>query len=196
MSDQDKQGAGQKHLDIRKYPNRRYYDTTHSRHLTLEEIRDLVRDGYDIKVEDSKSGADITPQVLTQIILELETPKLEAFPSAMLVQMIRANERAVGDFIQKYFTQAFSAYLDYQKQMEERLRHLQTLPSALNPFTAFGPGMFNPFAPPANTATTPPAKTAKPAAPDEDMRELISQLQAQVAGLQQELKKKPRKKRR
>src|SRR5690348_16655539 len=110
MTEQHAEKNNRKHLDIRKYPNRRYYDTTHSRHLTLEEIRDLVRDGYDIKVEDSKSGADITSQVLTQIILEFETPKLEAFPTSMLVQMIRANERAVGDFIQKYFSQAFSAY--------------------------------------------------------------------------------------
>ena len=77
--------AESKHLDIRKYPNRRYYDATHSKHLTLDQIRDLVRDGYDIKVTDSKTGADITAQLLTQIILELETPKLDTFPVAMLV---------------------------------------------------------------------------------------------------------------
>ena len=48
-----------KHLDIRKYPNRRYYDATRSRHLTLPEIRNLIRDGYDVTVTDSRSGADI-----------------------------------------------------------------------------------------------------------------------------------------
>ena len=56
-----------KFLDIRKYPNRRYYDATHSKHLTLEEIRSLISEGYDIKVTDSKSGADITAQVQREL---------------------------------------------------------------------------------------------------------------------------------
>src|SRR5690349_7042017 len=101
-----------KHLDIRKYPNRRYYDATHSKHLTLEEIRSLIRDGYDITVTDSKSGADITAQVLMQIVLELETPKIDSFPVALLVRMIRANDQIVKDFVEKYFNQAFRAYLE------------------------------------------------------------------------------------
>ncbi|HZV34316.1 MAG TPA: polyhydroxyalkanoate synthesis regulator DNA-binding domain-containing protein, partial [Verrucomicrobiae bacterium] len=56
-----------KTLDIRKYPNRRYYDVTRSQHLTLEDIRELVREGHDIRVTDSKTSADITPKVLAQI---------------------------------------------------------------------------------------------------------------------------------
>ena len=106
----------EKYLDIRKYPNRRYYDTTHSRHLTLEEIRNLIGDGYDIKVTDSKTGADITAQVLTQIILELETPKIASFPVALLLRMIRSNDQVVRDFVETYFNQAFKAYSEYQKQ--------------------------------------------------------------------------------
>jgi polyhydroxyalkanoate synthesis repressor PhaR len=181
-------------LEIKKYPNRRYYDTTHSRHLTLEEIRDLVRDGHDIRVEDSKTGAEITSQVLTQIILELETPKLENFPVHMLVQMIRANERVVGDFIQKYFTQAFAAYLEYQRQMEEHLRHFHAMPGALNPFATFAPGVFNPF----STATgAKPAPGASPTSSQtsDETRALIAELQKQIAVLQQEISRQRRNKR-
>ena len=69
-----------KKLEIKKYPNRRYYDATHSRHLTLEEIHTLIQQGYDLRVTDAKAGADITAQVLTQMILELDTPKLASLP--------------------------------------------------------------------------------------------------------------------
>src|SRR5690242_10711594 len=65
-------------LEIKKYPNRRYYDATHSRHLTLEEIRALIQQGYDIQVVDARTSADITAQVLTQIILELDTGKVDS----------------------------------------------------------------------------------------------------------------------
>src|SRR5579872_4860512 len=88
-----------KHLQIRKYPNRRYYDATRSRHLTLEDIRSLVRDGADIRVTDSKTSADITAKVLAQIILELDAEKIDAFPVALLVRLIRVNDQLVKDFV-------------------------------------------------------------------------------------------------
>jgi len=108
---------GKKMLDIRKYPNRRYYDATNSRHLTLEQILELVREGHDIKVTDSKTGADITAQVLTQMILELETRKIENLPVALLLNIIRSNDQFIREFVEKYFNQALAAYLQYQKQM-------------------------------------------------------------------------------
>ena len=67
---------GQHHrerLNIRKYPNRRYYDTTRSRAITLEEIHQFIRDGHEVQITDSKTDEDITAQILAQIILELET---------------------------------------------------------------------------------------------------------------------------
>ena len=57
-------------IELRRYPNRRYYDSTRSQHLTLDDIYRLVRDGYSVTVSDSKSGDDITARVLTQLILE------------------------------------------------------------------------------------------------------------------------------
>src|SRR4051812_28138424 len=90
-------------LVIRKYPNRRYYDSTRSRHVTLEDIHTLIRDGYDVQVTDSRSGQDITGRVLTQIIVELDSPKLDVFPVPLLHKLLRSSEQLVTDFVQKYF---------------------------------------------------------------------------------------------
>jgi polyhydroxyalkanoate synthesis repressor PhaR len=191
-----------KRLDIRKYPNRRYYDATHSRHLTLEEIRSLIRDGYDIKVTDSKSGADITAQVLTQIILELETPKIDSFPVALLLRMIRSNDQVVRDFVETYFNQAFRAYLEYQKQMEERLRQMQDVTGMFPPFGAWAQAAMSPFAAPfASKPSQPEEKEKAPPAPNQaaaeeskDLRNTVAELQQQLAALQAELKRgKPKR---
>src|SRR5437879_11288684 len=111
-----------KRLEIKKYPNRRYYDATHSRHLTLEEIRALIQQGYDLHVIDARTSADITAQVLTQIILELDTPKLDSLPVPLLVRLIRMNDQLVKDFIEKYFNQALKSFFDYQQQVEEQIQ--------------------------------------------------------------------------
>ena len=182
-----------KRLDIRKYPNRRYYDSTHSRHLTLEEIRSLVQQGYDIKVTDSKSGADITAQVLTQIVLELETPKIQSFPVALLLRLIRTNDQLVRDFLETYFSQAFGAYLEYHRQMEERLRHMQTLPGPFSPL-AWTQALLTPLGVEksdklSSTQTSTPSDSNR----DEvaELRRVIGELQTQVA----DLRKKRRQKR-
>src|SRR5438128_1346200 len=104
--------APEKKLRLRKYPNRRYYDLTHSRHLTLEEIYDFIREGYDIEVVDSKTGQDITPKVLAQIIIELDALKLDVFPVPMLHRLLRSNQKLVGNFINRYFNQPLSSFLD------------------------------------------------------------------------------------
>src|SRR5512132_2364418 len=118
-----------KRLEIKKYANRRYYDAMHSRHLTLDEIRSMVQQGYDIRVLDAKTSADITAQVLTHIILELDTPKLDSLPVPLLVRIIRMNDRLVKDFVDKYFNQALQSFLDYQQQVEEQIRRTHGLPS-------------------------------------------------------------------
>src|ERR1043166_8164267 len=110
-----------KKLELKKYPNRRYYDATHSRHLTLEEIRSLIQQGYDLRVIDAETSADITAQVLTQIILELDTRKLDSLPVPLLLRIIRMNDQLVKDFIEKYFNQALKSFQDYQQQLEEQL---------------------------------------------------------------------------
>ena len=159
-----------KTLDIRKYPNRRYYDATHSRHMTLEEILELIRGGHDIKVTDSKTGADITAQVLTQMILELETKKVQNIPVALLLNLIRSNDQFVREFIDKYFNQALQAYLQYQKQM-----------AGFMPFAAWPQSMMNPFNP--GDASAPADSSA------EGLRETIKNLEQQVQDLQKQLRR-------
>jgi polyhydroxyalkanoate synthesis repressor PhaR len=183
--------APEKFLDIRKYPNRRYYDATHSRHLTLEEIRSLISQGFDIRVTDSKSGADITAQVLAQIILELDTPKIDSFPVALLLRMIRSNDLAVRDFVENYFNQAFKAFSEYQSQMEERMRQMQQVSGVFPPFEAWSQAAMAPFGMPfgMKPAAAPAQAAAAPVDKPEDLRNTVAELQKQLAAMQAELKK-------
>jgi polyhydroxyalkanoate synthesis repressor PhaR len=177
-------------LEIKKYPNRRYYDATHSRHLTLEEIRSLIQQGYDIRVIDAKTSADITAQVLTQIILEFDTPKLDSLPVPLLVRLIRMNDQLVKDFIEKYFNQALKSFFDYQKQLEEQIRKTHGLPPVFPSVSAWTKAMLEPFS--AVFSGTPAAKGPEnekpsPSVKEEDLHKLVRELQKEVASL----KKKP-----
>jgi polyhydroxyalkanoate synthesis repressor PhaR len=109
-------GLGGDVILIRKYPNRRFYNTQTSSHVTLQEICELVREGGDIKVEDSKTGTDITVAVLTQILLEIESPKLVFFPSSLLQHLIRLNSSFLGTFSENYFHQALASFQRAQNQ--------------------------------------------------------------------------------
>src|SRR5688500_10948737 len=109
-------------LRIRKYPNRRYYDTTRSRHLTLDEIHQSICDGFEIEVTDSRSGTDITPNVLAQIIVDLDPAKLNVFPVPLLHRLLRANDQLIQDFTQKYFNNALMAFLESQRKFEQTVR--------------------------------------------------------------------------
>jgi polyhydroxyalkanoate synthesis repressor PhaR len=179
--------SGEKRLEIKKYSNRRYYDATHSRHLTLQEICSLIQQGYDVVVTDGKTGADITAQVLTQIILELETAKLDSFPVPLLVRVIRTNDQLVKDFIEKYFNQALGSFLDYQHQVEEQIRRTHGLPASFPSVSDWTKAMLAPFASAlGGSATAPPAETPPPPAAeggDHELRRMVEHLQRQVAGL-------------
>jgi polyhydroxyalkanoate synthesis repressor PhaR len=94
--------ASKEPLQIRKYSNRRLYDATRSRHITAEELYQLVRDGHDVVVTDSATGADITHQVLTQMIVERDSPKLAVFPTMLLHEIIRANQQMWKKFAEQW----------------------------------------------------------------------------------------------
>ncbi len=117
----------QERILLRKYRNRRYYDTTRSLHVTLEEIYELVRTGRDVQVIDSQTGEDITPRVLAQIILEQDPLKLDIFPVEFLHRVIRANEPLIREFMDRYFSQFLQAYLDSQRQLSEYVRQAMGL---------------------------------------------------------------------
>jgi polyhydroxyalkanoate synthesis repressor PhaR len=179
-------------VELRKYPNRRYYNTTRSQYVTLEGIYLAIRDGYDVHVTDSKTGEDITAKVLAQIILEHDAPKLDIFPAALLHQLIRANEPLVRDFVDKYFCRALSAFLESQRHFEQYLRQTLGLQTTVPMAQDWARLMMGPFAP----AFLPPARADgaanKPeqspgASDDADVHRQLDQLRQQVDALRQQL---------
>lgn len=121
-------------FEIKKYPNRRFYDVTRSRHVTLTDLYELVRTGNQIAVTDSTSGNDITNVVLAQIILEHDPPKLDLFPASLLHQAIQANEQMVRKFIDQYFAGAMDAFVQSRKQFDDYLRRI-----GFSPMTPMAP---------------------------------------------------------
>lgn len=136
-------------LEIRKYQNRRYYDTTSSAHISLEQIHRKICEGYDIRVVDAKTGEDITTKVLTQILLEYEPMKLEFFSSDVLTQVIRVNDSILKDFYDKYFGEAFALFTQSRSQFETLMKQSPFFSGVKNgfPMSAFGSGVdsFAPF---------------------------------------------------
>jgi polyhydroxyalkanoate synthesis repressor PhaR len=92
-------------IQIRRYPNRRFYDRSRSCYITLGDIEDLVLQGRTVAVQDSRTGEDITRRVLTQILLERHPEKIELFPAALLQGLLRANDLAM-DLWGAYLRQA------------------------------------------------------------------------------------------
>lgn len=111
-------------LQIKKYPNRRYYDTTRSCHVTLQGVYDLVRDGHDVCITDSRTNEDITNLVLIQVLLDKDQPKLDLFPSSALHLMIRSNREVVGSSVQRFFGPFQDMLAVSQKQFDHYLRQV------------------------------------------------------------------------
>jgi len=116
---------------IKKYANRRLYDTSNSRYINLEDIAALVRNGKDFQVVDASTGEDITRVTLTQIIVEDAKGGPSGLPLELLRQLIVASDRASQDFIMWYLKSAFDAYQNVQSSLQTRLSELQS--AALSP---------------------------------------------------------------
>jgi polyhydroxyalkanoate synthesis repressor PhaR len=112
---------------IRKYSNRRLYDTGGSRHVTLEDLRQLIVAGEKIKVVDDKSGEDLTRSVLLQIISEQEQFGSPVLSSQLLEMIIRFYGRPMQTLLSGYLEQAFTTMLRQQETMHsEMAKALQT----------------------------------------------------------------------
>lgn len=94
---------------IKKYGNRRLYDTEESRYITLEELAASIRAGTDVRVVDAKSGADLTQSTLAQIILESRGAS-RLLPVPLLVQLIRMGDEALAEFLGRYLSAALELY--------------------------------------------------------------------------------------
>ncbi len=94
---------------IKKYGNRRLYDTHHSRYVTLGEVADLVRGGADVRVIDAKSNSDLTQSTLMQIILD-GRGAAQLLPVDLLTQLVRMEDEALAEFLGRYMTFALEVY--------------------------------------------------------------------------------------
>jgi polyhydroxyalkanoate synthesis repressor PhaR len=83
-------------VTIIRYPNRRLYDRSQAKYVTLQDVEDTVRRGRTVVVRDSKTGEDLTRSVLTQLLLERHPERMDLFPTSLLHLMIRANEVMLG----------------------------------------------------------------------------------------------------
>jgi len=127
-------------IRVKKYPNRRLYDASRSRHLTHEELYDLVVAGHTVSVTDSRSGVDITNLVLIQALLERSPEKMAAFPPEVSHLLVRASEQMLR-----------SAAHGWLSQLMASIAPLATAAatSPLSPFGAISP------LPPFNFGTPP-----------------------------------------
>jgi len=106
---------------IKRYSNRKLYDTQESRYVTLEEIEEMIRAGREISVVDAASGEDLTSVTLTQIILENERTRRATLPSAFLHQLIKHGE-SWQDFVQKSMRASLEGMVSSQRDMERIFR--------------------------------------------------------------------------
>ena len=122
---------------IKKYPNRRLYDTEISSYITLEEVRQLVIDGEEFEVRDAKTGEDLTRSVLLQIISEHEEKGQPMLSPQLLSQIIRFYGDSLQGFMGPYLERSLQVFLDQQQQFRSQLNSLigQTPWSMLNQLT-------------------------------------------------------------
>jgi len=105
---------------IKKYPNRRLYDTATSSYITLADVKQLVLDNVVFKVIDAKSDENLTRSILLQIILEEEGSGAPMFSSEMLCQIIRFYGDALQDMMGKYLEKNIHTFMDIQHKLQEQ----------------------------------------------------------------------------
>ncbi len=164
---------------IKKYANRRLYDTSGSRYINLEDIAALVRNGKDLQVVDAKTGEDLTRVTLTQIIVEDAKEQPTGLPLELLRQLIVASDRVGQEFIMWYLKSAFDAYKKVQNTLESRLTKVQSV--AMSPLQ-----MMKNFIPGAATE-----EASEPKAELQELRDRIAEMEAR-----QGKPKRPKKRRR
>ena len=105
---------------IKKYPNRRLYDTQTSTYITLADVKQLVLDHENFQVVDAKSGEELTRPILLQIILEEEAGGMPMFSAVMLSQVIRFYGSAMQGMMGSYLEKNIQAFIDIQGKLSEQ----------------------------------------------------------------------------
>jgi polyhydroxyalkanoate synthesis repressor PhaR len=151
---------------IKKYPNRRLYDTEISSYITIEDVRQLVIDGEVFEVRDAKSGEDITRSVLLQIIAEHEERGQPMFSTVLLSQVIRFYGDSLQGFMGSYLERSAQTFLDQSHQFRSQLNNLigQTPWSMLNDLTERNLDIWKTMQARMLQGTTPPKPAERPTA--------------------------------
>ena len=153
---------------IKKYPNRRLYDTRISSYITIEDVRQLIVDGEEFEVRDAKSGDDLTRQVLLQIITEHEQNGQPMLSTQMLSQLIRFYGDSLQGFMGNYLERSMQVFMDQQQQFRQQMGGMggmigQTPWTMLNQLTERNMELWKDFqqnlASGLGNTTTPPPRT-------------------------------------
>jgi polyhydroxyalkanoate synthesis repressor PhaR len=190
------QAAGAKPVVVKKYANRRLYNTATSSYVTLEDLAKMIKDGGDFIVHDAKTNEDITRSVLTQIIVEQEQKGQNLLPISFLRQLIGFYGDSMQFLVPGYLEQAMVSFARNQDQMRDTLRAT----FGLFPFGQFEEmskqnialyeqalKMLSPFGRPAEKSTEPPSSPPPPE--DPRLKRLETQLEALTKQLEALTKK-------
>ncbi|MEW5727539.1 MAG: polyhydroxyalkanoate synthesis repressor PhaR [Pseudomonadota bacterium] len=191
------QTAQQAPITIKKYANRRLYNTATSSYVTLDHLAQMVKDGADFVVYDAKTGEDITRSVLTQIIVEEESKGGQnLLPISFLRQLIGFYGDSLGGLVPRYLEYSMQAFARNEQQMRGMMQNALDGLFPFNPFEEMGKQnmaffenamkMFTPFMPPGEggvPAAKPPAGEPK-----------LDDLQAKVNALQKQIEEISKKK--
>jgi polyhydroxyalkanoate synthesis repressor PhaR len=119
---------------IKKYPNRRLYDTVQSKYITLADLKKLIADGIDIEVQDANSGADLTRSILLQIINDQESSGQPLFTTEILTRMIRFYGDQSQDMFTDFLSSSLNMYVEQQQSYQSQITDLMGA-SPMNAFT-------------------------------------------------------------
>ena len=163
---------------IKKYENRRLYDATNSRYINLEEVAQLVQQGFDVQVVDATSGEDITRVILTQIIAEGAKTPDSNFPLDVLRQMVIASGRASQESAIRYTKAMLDLYQSTYRAMVPALNPFDFLQNATNPAAS------QQTATAANTASAGTSSASVNPAKSQAPSDELSQLKQRLAELE------------
>ncbi len=148
---------------LRKYTNRRLYDTSRSCYITLEDVKQLVLNQEPFQVQDSKTGNDLTRNILLQIISEQEAMGHGTLlTNQVLQQLIRFYGDSMQGMMSQYLEQSISSFIEHQERIREQMNNMMGAANPLNMMNRFADqnmAMWNMFTPPTDE---------KPADPDDD----------------------------
>ena len=160
-------------VTIKKYANRRLYDTESSTYITLDRLAEMVREGREFEVVDAKSGDDITRQVLTQIIVDEESRGATMLPVNFLKQIIGLYGNSMQGMVPQYLEAAMDAFQRNQTAMRDALGTNMLADIARKNMEMFG-GAGRAFG---------AGSAAKPTAPASDREAELDKLRAELAAL-------------